>query len=82
MEAIAFGVRGSDGKVKRAYKQRMTTAEYHEADEGSMGFCIACGSSQDGCEPDARRYECESCGKKFVYGTQELLIMGCIDIED
>lgn len=27
-----------------------------------------------GCEPDARRYECEECGERGVYGTEELLL--------
>jgi hypothetical protein len=39
------------------------------------GFCIACGADADGCEPDARRYECEECGERKVYGAQELLLM-------
>lgn len=39
------------------------------------GFCIACGHEQDGCEPDARNYECESCGERKVFGAEELLIM-------
>ena len=38
------------------------------------GFCVACGEEQDGCEPDARGYECESCGKHTVYGAEELLV--------
>ena len=37
------------------------------------GICIACGEDADGCEPDARRYLCECCGKRAVYGAQELL---------
>lgn len=37
------------------------------------GFCLACGEEADGCEPDARRYECEACGEKAVYGAQEIL---------
>jgi hypothetical protein len=24
------------------------------------GFCLACGAEAEGCEPDARQYECES----------------------
>jgi hypothetical protein len=40
------------------------------------GICIACGNEQDGCEPDARRYECEACGERKVYGAEELLISG------
>jgi hypothetical protein len=39
------------------------------------GFCIACGKEAMGCEPDAREYECESCGEHQVYGAQELLLM-------
>ena len=38
------------------------------------GFCIACGEEQGGCEPDARRVECESCGERKVYGAEELLL--------
>lgn len=38
------------------------------------GICIACGVETEGVEPDARRYECESCGERTVYGVQELLL--------
>ena len=38
------------------------------------GFCVACGEDADGCEPDAREYECECCGKNAVYGAEELLM--------
>ena len=40
-----------------------------------MGFCLACGDEACGVEPDARKYECESCGKDKVYGAEELLLM-------
>ena len=40
-----------------------------------MGFCIACGNEAYGVEPDARRYVCESCDAKAVYGAEELLLM-------
>jgi predicted RNA-binding Zn-ribbon protein involved in translation (DUF1610 family) len=46
-----------------------------EADD-HRGFCIACGEEAYGVEPDAREYECESCGERKVYGAEELLIMG------
>jgi len=38
-----------------------------------MGFCITCGAEHMDIEPDARRYSCEVCGEKAVYGAQELL---------
>lgn len=34
------------------------------------GICIACGADADGCEPDAREYVCEVCGKPSVYGVK------------
>lgn len=40
----------------------------------SIGFCLACGADRDGCEPDARGYTCESCGKPEVYGAEEVLL--------
>lgn len=38
------------------------------------GFCVKCGAEAFGVEPDARQYECESCGALAVYGAEELLI--------
>ena len=46
-----------------------------EADD-NLGFCVACGEEADGCEPDARQYECESCGARAVYGAEELMLGG------
>lgn len=40
-----------------------------------LGFCLACGNEQGGCEPDAREYKCEACGERKVYGAEECLIM-------
>ena len=39
------------------------------------GFCIYCGEEADGCEPDARRYPCDSCNRPGVFGAEELLLM-------
>ena len=43
-------------------------------------FCLACGEEASGCEPDARQYECELCGARKVYGIEELLMMGLIQL--
>jgi hypothetical protein len=48
-----------------------------EAATGSLenpGICISCGADAEGVEPDARKYECEACGKPGVYGAEELLL--------
>jgi len=39
------------------------------------GFCLACGSEADGCEPDAQRYTCEYCDEPRVYGAEQILMM-------
>ena len=39
------------------------------------GFCLTCGEEQEGCEPDAEKYECESCGARKVYGAATLAMM-------
>lgn len=46
------------------------------ADDDNTGFCLACGEQAYYVEPDARRYQCEDCGERQVYGASELLIMG------
>ncbi len=43
-------------------------------EDDCIGFCTHCGEEQYGCEPDARGYECESCGSFSVFGAEELLI--------
>lgn len=40
-----------------------------------LGFCAACGEEAFNVEPDARRYRCESCGARAVYGAEELVLM-------
>ena len=44
-----------------------------EADD-CRGFCLACGAEAYGVEPDARKYRCETCGKRAVYGAEELML--------
>ena len=44
-------------------------------EEEYIGFCIACGAEAYDVEPDARKYECDECGKEKVYGAQEILLM-------
>ena len=53
----------------------MDAAEREMTGLDNPGFCLACGNEQEGCEPDARRYECEACGERQVYGAAELVVM-------
>ena len=53
----------------------IAACERREQSLDNPGFCIACGEDADGCEPDARGYECECCGEHAVYGAEELLMV-------
>jgi hypothetical protein len=46
----------------------------HQHALDNPGFCVKCGADAEGVEPDARKYECESCGEPGVYGAEELLM--------
>jgi len=61
----------STGKIK---------ATAAEVEDGTLGACLACGERADGVEPDARKYVCTHCKEREVYGLQELLLMGRLDI--
>ena len=43
--------------------------------DGNVGFCTNCGMQHSHCEPDARRYYCDSCEMLRVFGAEELLLM-------
>jgi hypothetical protein len=65
------------------FRFEFTEDEFHEFDEGGVGFCIACGQqADDHVEPDARGYKCSACHQLKVMGTAELLIMGRVDLAD
>jgi hypothetical protein len=51
-----------------------------EVEDGTLGACLACGEATSGVEPDARRYTCESCGEPAVYGLEEVLLMGQLEL--
>ena len=59
-------------KTKNILQKALAICEAQEYD----GVCIACGHVQSGCEPDARKYECESCGENKVYGAEEIIVCG------
>lgn len=51
-----------------------------ELSEHDTGRCVACRAEAHGVEPDARRYPCEACGAPGVYGCEELLVMGLVQL--
>lgn len=70
--------KGRDGNTY--YKPAWSALEA-ALETGTEGFCLACGQSQDGVEPDAKRYTCESCGKPNVYGAENLLVRNLFHVD-
>lgn len=60
----------------------MSELEFLGINYENGGLCIRCGDEAHGVEPDARKYECEGCGERGVYGCEELLIMGIVTISE
>lgn len=53
--------------------------DFQEAQECYLGWCSICKEfSRECCEPDAREYDCPTCGNNTVYGAEEALMMGLI----
>jgi len=55
--------------------QKPSYAELTNAHAVGDGFCLACGETQ-AAEGDAKNHECESCGERYVYGAETLILMG------
>lgn len=64
------------GKTMRL---KITIEQFEEYLDNQVGFCVACGSERECCEPDACKYTCEDCGLPKVYGPEQLLCMGLVE---
>jgi hypothetical protein len=62
--------------------KRTIRATEEELMDGTTGACLACGAYADGVEPDARNYRCGDCGQLQVFGLEELLMMGRLELAD
>jgi hypothetical protein len=46
------------------------------------GVCLNCGAFQwDGCEPDAENYFCEECENNAVWGIDQAILIGKVNIK-
>jgi Zn finger protein HypA/HybF involved in hydrogenase expression len=62
------------------YKARNGNTQYKPSlawieSADNEGFCLACGNTQTGIEPDAKKCKCDSCGAMKVYGNESLALM-------
>jgi len=77
MKKIAYRTRTGLNQFRPA---PMSEAAFTRRSDESKGFCLACGKTVEGVEPDARKYTCEFCKAPKVYGLEELLMMGLVKV--
>ncbi len=62
---------------------KISEQEYYEHRANLDGICLACEEwTLGGVESDAQGYGCQSCGELEVFGTEEALLMGELEIEE
>jgi len=60
---------------------KLTEDEYMEHVDSNDGCCLNCEEwTTGGVEPDAEHYPCAYCGEEEVYGAEQLMIMGEIQL--
>ena len=60
----------------------VSEADYLSACDSYMGWCRACGDLTTDCvEPDATHYRCEACDERQVFGAENALLGGLIELE-
>lgn len=53
-----------------------------EMEDGTIGICRSCGHMQGGTEPDADDYICGKCGLPEVFGLENALLRGIVEVAD
>ena len=61
---------------------RRSEAEFFNALESYIGYCVSCGAEQDQVEPDAGNHRCEDCHGLAVFGAEQCLLRGWIIIQE
>ena len=68
---------------KKVSVQQISMEELEQMNEQSMGYCPLCREWTTGrCEPDARKYPCEKCGEKSVYGAEDAVMYGFLEVTE
>jgi len=70
-------------KTKEKLVFNIPVDEYRDHADSYDGICVSCGEwTSGGCEPDARCYPCDACGARKVYGAEEAMMMGYLNIAE
>lgn len=62
----------------------LTDSEYWQLSNAYAGLCLSCGEL-DECariEPDARACRCNACGDRELYGLEQAMLMGLVEVTE
>ena len=60
---------------------KISEDEYFELLDCYGGYCLNCEDLVwEGCEPDARNYLCPNCNHNKLFGIEEAMVMGEVDV--
>jgi hypothetical protein len=60
---------------------KLSEDRYDSLCDAHTGLCRSCEAERECTEPDAENYTCEACGADDVFGCEQLLIMGELEIQ-
>jgi len=69
-------------KKQKFEVKRVSEADYFSACREYYGWCRACQDfTTDSVEPDAMHYQCSVCDQPQVFGAENALLCGVLEIE-
>ena len=63
-------------------RKKLTFTAWRDARENHIGWCRACGATQSVTEPGDREHECSVCGGHEVFGADEWIGEGWLEVVD
>jgi hypothetical protein len=61
---------------RKYHRFQVTDVEYGSLTDSLAGVCIYCATLAEMADPDSRFVRCPDCGRKGVFGVEELLLQG------
>lgn len=63
---------------------KLSIEEYATYTDENAGYCKTCDAItvESGVEPDADGYACAKCGERTVYGVEQAVLMGLIEVAE
>ena len=81
METVFRDARNKTGQMVKVPVLIMDAHELRELEMDHGGMCFKCGELAEGVELDAAGYKCYSCREMKVYGLENAMLLGRIQLK-